>query len=76
MQRKSVVTIGRRVVAFSRALPRSIRISGGVLNPYLWHAVRATWLQTGPPPPPLDISAEEADAFLDALVSVQKRVQE
>jgi hypothetical protein len=57
----------RHVLQFIRVLPKNVRMAGGVLNPWLWHAVRASWLSTGPPLPPLDISDEEADAFLAAI---------
>lgn len=55
-----------RVVRFVRGLPVTIRLAGGVLNPWLWPAIRACWTRTGPPLPPLDLTDDEWDALIAA----------
>lgn len=62
-----------RIITFLRRLPSTVRLSGGIINPWLWHNVRACWKQTGPPPPPIDLTDEEWSEYEAALREVQQR---
>lgn len=63
----------RRIAVFLLTVPDSIRLGGGVFNPWLWHSVRACWLRTGPPPPPIQMSDEEWDAWVEGLDATSRR---
>jgi hypothetical protein len=57
----------RRIITFLRRLPSTVRLSGGIINPWLWRNVRACWLQTGPPPPPIEMTDEEWAEYEEAM---------
>jgi hypothetical protein len=48
---------------FATQVGTNVRIAGGIINPWFWWTVKATWKGTGPPAPPIQLSDEEWEAF-------------